>query len=194
MTPRSFRTGTELRVWLEKNHAKREELLLRCFKVDAAELGLTYKQALDEALCFGWIDGVRRGLDEASFTVRFTPRRAKSKWSSVNTRRAKELEAEGRMHASGLAAFRARDPKVGPEYSFESRTREFSVALAKRFRASKAAWKYFQSRPPGYRRLVTFWVMSAKQDATRERRLAVLIESSARGSPIPGLERRPKKP
>lgn len=154
--------------------------------------GVTYKQALDEALCFGWIDGVRRGLDDVSFTVRFTPRKAKSKWSLVNTRRAKELEAQGRMHASGLAAFRARDPEFGPKYSFESRPVELSGALAKRFRAAKAAWKFFQSRPPGYRRTASFWVMNAKQEATRERRLDALIECSARGSPIPLLARKPK--
>lgn len=160
---------------------------MRCFKVDFAERGATYEQALDEALCFGWIDGVRNGLDAESFSVRFTPRKAGSRWSLVNIRLATELEAAGRMHAAGLAAFRARDPNDARRYSFETRARELSPDLAKKFRAQQCAWAFFRARPPGYRRTAVFWVMSAKQQPTRERRLDVLIECSARGSTLPML-------
>ncbi|MCK6448168.1 MAG: YdeI/OmpD-associated family protein [Planctomycetes bacterium] len=164
-----------------KHHASETELLLCCFKVDHAELGVTYKEALDEALCFGWIDGVRRNLDARSFSVRFTPRKPRSRWSLVNTRRAEELVAAGRMHAAGLAAFEARDPEDSRRYSFEARPVELDPALAKKFRAAKAAWAAWLAKPPGYRRTAQHWVMSAKQPATRERRLAELIAATERG-------------
>ena len=184
---RSFKTVADFRTWLETNHGREKELTLRLFKVHARHKGIGYKEALDEALCFGWIDGVRRAHDEDSFTQRFTPRKLKSNWSTVNIKRATELEAEGRMHAAGLAAFRARDTtKVAP-YSFESPPLELDAALLKKFQANKRAWTYFQSRPPGYRRICTFFVMGAKRDETRARRLQMLIEYSAKGKPLPML-------
>ncbi|MCC6406901.1 MAG: YdeI/OmpD-associated family protein, partial [Planctomycetes bacterium] len=125
--------------------------------------------------------------------VRFTPRKAGSRWSLVNVRLATELEAAGRMHAAGLAAFRARDPKDARRYSFETRELELSPAFAKKFRAQCDAWAFFRARPPGYRRTASFWVMSAKQQATRERRLDALIDCSARGATLPMLTPR-KRP
>lgn len=184
--PRSFQGPASFRRWLEKHHDRVSELFLLCRKTTAAGRGVTYREALDEALCIGWIDGVRRGVDASSFSVRFTPRKAKSAWSAVNIRRARELEAEGRMHPAGLAAFRAR---VKPGYSYESRPRSLAPAYLGRFRARPRAWSFFESQPPWYRRTCAFWVMSAKRPETRERRLDRLIEISDRQEGLPGLKR-----
>lgn len=180
-TAKAFRDASSWRAWLEKHHASDAELVLRCFKVEHAALGVTYKDALDEALCFGWIDGVRRSLDARSFSVRFTPRKPRSRWSLVNVRKAEELLAAGRMHAAGRAAFEARDPEDSRRYSFEARSVELAPELAKKFRAARAAWTAWTAKPPGYRRAASHWVMSAIRPATRERRLAELIAATARG-------------
>ncbi len=187
-TSKSFASTAKFRDWLERHHGSASELLVRCWKSHAKERGLTYPQAVEEALCFGWIDGVRRALDDDSFTQRFTPRKPNSKWSAINIRKVKQLEKEGRMHASGLEAFRARIGKRAG-YSFEERPVELAPAFLKRFRANAPAWKSFQAMPPWYRRTSSFWVMSAKRKETRERRFAVLLEASARGTTIPLLTR-----
>jgi len=174
----AFRTPAAFRAWLAKHHGTETELMLRLYKVHAASKGITYLQALDEALCYGWIDGVRRSLDADSFTQRFTPRTATSIWSRVNIAKVESLINAGRMAEPGLKRYRERDPKRAGLYSFERAAMEFSPALARQFKASTAAWKYFQAQPPGYKRLLTFFVMSPKQDATRERRLARLIAAS----------------
>jgi len=185
--PRSFSTRDKFRKWLEKHHAKKKELILRTFKVHAKRKGIGYKEALDEALCFGWIDGVRRGLDEDSFTTRLSPRKAKSNWSAVNIKRAKELIAEGRICPPGLAAFNARNEYAIAPYSFEHGALTLAAAFEKQLRENKKAWTYWQARPPYYRKVTTFWVMSAKRDATRAKRFATLLECSAKGTKIPGL-------
>jgi uncharacterized protein YdeI (YjbR/CyaY-like superfamily) len=184
--PRSFPGRASFRAWLEKHHARATELLVRCRKVGAAGRGVTYREALDEALCLGWIDGVRRAVDEDSFSVRFTPRKARSGWSAVNIARARQLEAEGRMHAAGLAAFRAREM---PQYSYESRPLALAPACLARLRARPRAWRFFEAQPPWYRRSCAFWVMSAKRPETRARRLDVLIESSEQKKAVPPLKR-----
>jgi uncharacterized protein YdeI (YjbR/CyaY-like superfamily) len=189
--PRAFSSPDAFRAWLAKNHGRTTELLVRCYKSHARDRGMTYPQAVDEALCFGWIDGVRRQVDADSFSVRFTPRRPKSIWSAVNIRRAGELEKEGRMQPPGLAAFRARERLGADHYSFESRRRDLDAASTRTFRANAAAWADYQSRPPWYRRTSAFWVMSAKKDETRARRLALLISCSERGTTIPQLTRAP---
>jgi uncharacterized protein YdeI (YjbR/CyaY-like superfamily) len=153
--------------------------------------GPDYREALDEALCFGWIDGVRRSVDEDSFSTRFTPRKPKSYWSAVNIRRATELANEGRMHAAGRAAFEAREVKRPKRYSFENKPQELDPPLKQKFRANKRAWTFFQAQPPWYRRTSTFWVMEAKREDTRERRLAELIARCAKREPIKLLDRRP---
>ncbi len=184
MTPRAFRSAAAFRSWLDAHHATESELLVRCFKKEARRRGMTYAEALDEALCFGWIDGVRRSLDEHSFCVRFTPRKAKSYWSAVNRRHAERLEAEGRMHAAGRAAFgRAAEAEAG-KYSFEGRPQELSPAFEKRLRARPRAWAFYQQQPPWYRRTSAFWVMSAKRAETRERRLLELIACSEEQRPV----------
>ena len=149
-SPRAFRTAAAFRAWLERNHDKSQELILRCYKVHAKPKGVTYPDALDEALCFGWIDGVRRAWDEHSFTQRFTPRRTGSNWSPVNIRRAKQLEAEGRMHPAGLAAFQAR--KAGQDEG-PPRQNALPAAALRAIRANRSAWEFFQRKPPGYCRL-----------------------------------------
>jgi uncharacterized protein YdeI (YjbR/CyaY-like superfamily) len=188
VTPRSFPSPAAFRSWLERRHGTTAELVVRCFKVHAAARGLTYRQALDEALCFGWIDGVRHGLDEDSFSVRFTPRKRGSYWSAVNRKRAAELEAEGRMHAAGRAALPS-GPAPQGRYSFERREASLSPGLLRRLRAEAAAHAFFSAQPPWYRRTSVFWVMSAKQEATRERRFLVLLECSRAQRTIPPLTR-----
>ena len=189
----TFASRHEFREWLEKNHRTAPELLVRCYKVQASDKGLTYRQALDEALCFGWIDGVRRALDDESFSTRFTPRKPKSKWSAVNIKRANELQAEGQMHSAGETAFAAREAATSRRYSYETRPRQLDTGSLKKLRANKRAWAFFQAQPPWYQRTSTFWVMEAKRKETRERRLAELIARSAKGEPIKLLDRGPGK-
>ncbi|MEX2154500.1 MAG: YdeI/OmpD-associated family protein [Gemmatimonadaceae bacterium] len=186
---KAFRTQKDFRAWLEKNHTKVKELNLRLFKVHAKERGIGYKEALDEALCYGWIDGVRRSLDADSFTQRFTPRKARSNWSAVNIKRAKELIEEKRMRPPGLAAFEARAATAVAPYSFENRHITLDPAFEKKLRANKKAWEFFQSQAPWYRRTVAFWVMQAKREDTRARRFETLYERCAGGKPIPLLAR-----
>jgi uncharacterized protein YdeI (YjbR/CyaY-like superfamily) len=195
MKPRFFRTAAEFRTWLEKNHARVDELTLGFYKQTSARTGISYKEAVDEALCFGWIDGVRRTLDGERYTGRFTPRRPRSNWSRVNIKRVAELEAAGRMAAPGREAFARLDPRRTGVYSFEAQRERAQLGpdLEARFRANARAWAFFESRPPWYQRTSIWWIAAAKKEETRLRRLAVLIECSARGEPIPGLDRRPAK-
>jgi uncharacterized protein YdeI (YjbR/CyaY-like superfamily) len=174
------------RAWLARNHATATELFVRCTKVQAARRGVTYAQALDEALCIGWIDGVRHSVDATSFSVRFTPRKPKSAWSTVNIKRFLELQSERRVRPAGRKAFEAR---VKSQYSFESRPRALAPAYLRRFRFNRRAWAFFEAQPPWYQRTCSFWVMSAKQPETRERRLALLVSRSERGEGIPPLKR-----
>ena len=185
--PRTFRSQARFRAWLEGHHRTVAELVVRCFKVEFAARGLTYRQALDEALCFGWIDGVRRSFDEASFTVRFTPRKPRSGWSRVNVKRAEELRAAGRMRPPGLEAFEAGKATA---YSYETERKGLSRAFLGRLRANQKAWRFFQEQPPWYQRLSAHWVMSAKRPETRERRFESLLTASAAGQPVAPLRRK----
>jgi uncharacterized protein YdeI (YjbR/CyaY-like superfamily) len=185
----SFGSPAAFRAWLQKHHAQETALILRCFKVHAADRGVTYAQALDEALCLGWIDGVRRSVDADSFSVRFTPRKPTSTWSRVNITHVERLIKAGRMAKPGLDAFAARTEARTGVYSFE-RQSDLAPAFAARFRAHTVAWAYYLSQAPWYRRTSTHWVMSAKKSETREKRLAQLIDCSARREPIPQLDRR----
>ena len=189
--PKSFASRAQFRAWLERNHAKVAELNLRLYKVHARERGVTYREALDEALCFGWIDGVRRALDEDSFTQRFSPRRQGSKWSVVNRRRWKELQAAGLVAAPGLAAWRVASAKPAG-YSFESRPTTLARSYLQQLAANKKAYAYFQAEAPWYRRTTSFYVMNAKQEETRQRRLANLIACCAQQRRIGVLDRKNK--
>ncbi|MDH4045758.1 MAG: YdeI/OmpD-associated family protein [Gemmatimonadota bacterium] len=184
--PTFFASAASFRQWLARHHAGATELWVGFYKKDSGKGGITYPEALDEALCYGWIDGIRKRVNATSYTIRFTPRKATSNWSAVNVRHATRLIETRRMRSPGLAAFEAREgDKAG--YSHEERPARLAPALAKRFRAAHAAWAFFQAQPPGYRRTATFWVMSAKRDETRERRLTSLIACSAKGQRIPLL-------
>ena len=185
--PRTFRNQASFRAWLTTHHATTRELTVRLFKVHAASRGLTYRQALDEALCFGWIDGIVRRYDEDSFTQRYTPRQAKSTWSRVNIGHVERLIREARMTPAGLAAYQARDANRPGVYSFEQRRRALAPAMLKRLRAHAAAWAFFQAQPAGYRRGVAHWVMSAKRDDTRARRFEAVLACAASGRRIDPL-------
>ena len=189
---KTFRSAQEFRRWLARNHATASALEVRCFKVQAAERGLTYKQAVDEALCHGWIDGVRHALDEISFRVRFTPRKARSIWSRVNLARVEELIAEGRMAKPGLDVYRGRDQERTGLYSFERAAMKLAPAYVRRLRADTAAWRFYQGQAPWYQRVTAFYVMSAKREETRDRRFAKLLACSAAGKRI-GILERPEK-
>ena len=182
MTVVHFQSATDLRQWLEVHHATKSELWVGFYKKASGKVGITYAEALDEALCFGWIDGIRKRVDDESYTNRFTPRRPRSIWSLVNIRRVKQLRALGRMSAAGLKAFAARKPERSGIYSFEQKT-AFDADTESQLKASKQAWIFFQARPLGYRRRMTHWIMMAKRPETRARRLAHLIAASVKPSP-----------
>jgi uncharacterized protein YdeI (YjbR/CyaY-like superfamily) len=185
VTPTFFASRQKFRAWLEKHHANTLELWIGFYNKASGRGGITYKEALDEALCFGWIDGVRKRLNDEAYVQRFTPRKAKSYWSAVNTKRAKELIKEKRMAPPGLDAFQRRDASVTRRYSFEREAPSFSAAQLKEFRADRAAWEFFEAQPPYYRRLLTFYVVSAKREETLRKRLARLIGESAAGRRVP---------
>jgi uncharacterized protein YdeI (YjbR/CyaY-like superfamily) len=182
--PTFFKSPAEFRKWLERNHDSADELLLGLHKKGSGKPSITLREAQDEAICFGWIDGKARSIDESSWAIRFTPRRAGSIWSAINIKAAHELIASGRMTPAGLKAFEKRDEKRAKKYSYEREKPEFDAASEKAFRATKKAWEFFQAQPAGYQRLHTWWVISAKREETRAKRLAVLIDISAKGRRI----------
>jgi uncharacterized protein YdeI (YjbR/CyaY-like superfamily) len=185
--PRFFRTPAELRRWFARHHASATELMLGYWKVGTGQPSVTWPDSVDEALCVGWIDGVRKRIDDHSYVIRFTPRKSTSIWSAVNIARVAALEAEGRMGDAGRATFAARRDHKSGVYSFEQRSVELPDAYAKLLKADHTAWADWQRRSPSYRKAAMWWVISAKQDATRERRLAKLIDCSASGEGLPQL-------
>ena len=181
MKPRFFSTPEKFREWLERNHDSASELLLGFHKKSSAKKSITYPEALDEALCYGWIDGVRKNLDETSYTIRFTPRKARSIWSLVNVRHVERLTKAGHMRPPGIEAYARRDPKLTGIYAFENRPRELSPEFEKAFRKNKTAWSFFEKQPAGYKRLVIFRVMEAKKAETQLKRFKELVEVSEKG-------------
>jgi uncharacterized protein YdeI (YjbR/CyaY-like superfamily) len=186
--PTFFRTPALFRSWLKKNHATATELWIGYYKKASGRGGMIYKEALDEALCFGWIDGVVKSIDADSYMQRFTPRRKGSHWSLVNVRRYHELEEAGLIQSAGRAAYERRTPERTGRASYESPLAELTPAQLKQLKANAAAWEYWSERPAGYHRVVKHWVTSAKQDATRERRLKLLIECCVAGRRLPHLD------
>jgi uncharacterized protein YdeI (YjbR/CyaY-like superfamily) len=182
MEPTFFPTPADFRAWLERHHATETELLVGYYKKGSGKPSITWPESVDEALCFGWIDGIRRRIDDESYSIRFTPRKPTSNWSSVNIERVAELREEGRMRPAGLAAFERRSEARSGIYSYEQRkAARFDADQEREFRANEAAWSFFQAQPPGYRQQSTYWVVSAKREDTRRKRLASLIELSAAG-------------
>ena len=192
MKPKFFSSPGQFREWLEQNHSRETELMIGFHKKSSGKKSITYAEALDEALCFGWIDGVRKSLNETSYVQRFTPRKSRSIWSLINVRHVERLKKQGRMHAAGLDAYARRDPKRTGIYSFENRPRELSPAYEKTFRQNKRAWTFFQEQPPSYKRLMIFRIMEAKKEETQLRRLKQLIESSEKGLRLGAIEPKTK--
>ena len=181
MKPKFFKVPADFHKWLEKNHDKSKELFVGFYKKASGKKSITYPEALEEALCFGWIDGVRKNIDEISYVQRFSPRKPKSIWSLINVRHVERLKTEGRMQPPGLAAYALREDKRTGVYSFENPPRELPAEYQKIFQKNKHAWEFFKNQPPYYQRTLSFYVMGAKQEATRQRRLLLLMESSANG-------------
>lgn len=180
MKPKFFAAPQDFRDWLAANHDQKQEQWVGFYKRDSGKASITWPESVDVALCFGWIDGLRKSVDSESYMIRFTPRKPASTWSAVNIRRVGELKESGLMHASGLKAFEARDEKKSVLYSYEQRsTAQLGEGFEKRFKANKKAWEFFQAQPPWYRRTSTFWVVSAKKEETRLKRLDRLIKDSA---------------
>lgn len=178
MTPTFFAKQTDFRKWLEKNHTIERELLVGFYKVDSGKPSMTWSQSVDEALCFGWIDGVRKSIDKDSYQIRFTPRKRSSIWSAVNIQKIETLTKLGLMQPSGLEIFEKRKENESPIYSDQHAEVKFPLAFEKLFKANKIAWDYFQSLAPSYRKHSTYWVMSAKQQTTKQKRLHELIVDS----------------
>jgi uncharacterized protein YdeI (YjbR/CyaY-like superfamily) len=184
MKPAFFKSPTDFRDWLARHHADSAELLVGFYRKESGRGGIAYPEALDAALSFGWIDGVRKRLDAEAYTIRFTPRKPGSTWSAVNIARVGELTSRGLMQPPGLRAFQERDERKTRQYSHEREQAELDPALNAALRTNRKAATFFDAQPPGYRRIATFWVMSAKKEETRTRRLAHLIERSASGARI----------
>jgi uncharacterized protein YdeI (YjbR/CyaY-like superfamily) len=189
ITPTFFATSALFRQWLQKNHKSASELWVGFHKRRTGKPSITWPESVDQALCFGWIDGVRKSIDSESYVIRFTPRKTSSIWSAVNTKRARELTRLGLMQTAGAKAFARRDADKTNRYSLERDHAALNATQKRIFRANHRAWEFFQSQPPWYRKITTLWVVSAKQDATQLRRLATLIADSDAGRRI-GLLRR----
>jgi uncharacterized protein YdeI (YjbR/CyaY-like superfamily) len=188
--PKFFATPAGWRTWLEQNHAQSEELWVGFYKRESGRPSITWPESVDGALCFGWIDGKRKSLGATSYMIRFTPRKVRSIWSAINIRRVGELKTAGLMHPAGLAAFEKRDGDRSAIYAYEQRkTAKLPIDFQRQFRKQPEAWKFFRAQPAWYQRTSTYWVISAKREETRWKRLATLIDCSARRRSIPSLTR-----
>lgn len=180
-----FKTPSDLRKWFEVHHASAPELWIGYYKKDSGRASITWPESVDEALCFGWIDGIRKRIDDISYKIRFTPRKPRSTWSAVNIKRVGELMEQGLMQPAGLKAFAARQENRSGIYSYEQRSPELPPQYEKELKQNLAAWKFFQAQPPSYRKAANWWILSAKKEETRLKRLDRLIQHSARGERIP---------
>jgi uncharacterized protein YdeI (YjbR/CyaY-like superfamily) len=181
LKPKFFRTPADFETWLEKNHATATELWVGFYKKDSGKTSITWPESVDQALCFGWIDGVRKRIDEISYQIRFTPRRRGSIWSAINIKRAEELARQKQMRPAGSRAFTARLENKSGIYSYEQRSTELDEPYAKLLQKNKAACNFFRTQPPSYRKVICWWIVSAKKEETRMARLAKLISESAKG-------------
>ena len=188
-----FRSPADFRKWLEKHHATERELWVGFYKKDSGKPSITWPESVDEALCFGWIDGIRKSVDDTSYIIRFTPRRPRSIWSAVNIKRATELTRQGKMQPAGQKAFEARTENRSGIYAYEQRKPEFDEPYRKILEQNKAAWEFFEAQTPSYRKAVSWWVLSAKKEETRLKRLEKLVEDSTRSQTIPQLTRKNRR-
>lgn len=189
MAPTFFPTPADFRRWLQAHHATAKELLVGFYKTGSGKASITWPESVDQALCFGWIDGLRQRIDDESYTIRFTPRKPTSTWSAVNIKRVEELTQLGLMTPAGLKAFEARKENKSGIYSYEQRTAELPPEYEKVLKANRAAWTFFQAQTASYRKAAMWWIVSAKQDPTRLKRLDQLIAHSARGETLPQFTR-----
>ena len=191
--PTFFPTPHDFRKWLDANHDKVDELWVGYYKKATKLPSMTWPESVDEALCYGWIDGIRKSVDEKSYKIRFTPRRPKSIWSAVNIDKVNKLLSEGRMQPAGMEVWNKRSDKRSKLYSFEQKNVKLDKAYEEKIKANKAAWTFWESLAPGYKKQTTWWVMSAKKEETRLRRLGIVIASSAEGKKIPHLRTKKDK-
>ena len=185
-----FRSPADLRAWFDQHHQTAQELWVGYYKKNSREPSITWPESVDEALCFGWIDGIRRSVDERRYTIRFTPRRPGSTWSAVNIARVLALKEAGRMHLAGLQAFEARQENKSGIYSYEQRRDQLDEPYVSLLQNNQAAWDFYQAQPASYRKAVNWWVVSAKMEETRRKRLAQLVEDSANSRTIAQFTRR----
>jgi uncharacterized protein YdeI (YjbR/CyaY-like superfamily) len=188
-----FPTQKHFRKWFEKNHKKKKELLAGFYKVSSGKPSVTWSQSVDEALCFGWIDGIRKSIDEESYCIRFTPRNPKSNWSAINIQKVEELTKLGLMKPEGLKAFSYRKEEKSKIYSYENHTVGLDKKFIVLFKKNKKAWMFYQSSTPSYIKITTRWIMSAKQESTRIKRLNELINDCAEGKKIKAMNYGKKK-
>jgi uncharacterized protein YdeI (YjbR/CyaY-like superfamily) len=185
-----FERPDAFRDWLEEHHADARELLVGFYKKGTGRPSMTWPESVDEALCYGWIDGIRKRVDDERYTIRFTPRKATSTWSAVNVRRVEELTRAGRLTEAGHAAFAARTSDRTATYSYEQRSGSLGSPYEERLAANDAASRFWRAQPPSYRKAASWWVVSAKREETRQRRFAELVRLSAAGQTIPQFTRR----
>lgn len=185
--PTFFSTQTAFRKWLEKNHEKASELLVGFYKVNSGKPSMTWSESVDEAICFGWIDGVRRSIDEESYSIRFTPRKSTSIWSAINIKKVEELTKKKLMWPAGISAFSKRKEHKSKIYSYEKEAENLPGEFLEKFKSDKKAWHYFQSMAPSYQRTAIHWVTSAKQEITKMKRLDELIKDSSAERKIKSL-------
>lgn len=190
MQPKFFKTKKELRKWFEKNHNKLNEVWIGYYKIATGKKSITWSESVDEAICFGWIDGLRKSIDEESYMIRFTPRKPSSNWSAVNIEKVKILTKLSLMKPEGIRAYKKRKSHKSKVYTYEQESDQLEKRFEKIFKKNKKAWQFFNEKlAPSYKKTSIRWVMSAKQETTRLKRLEILIDSSGKHEKIPLLKR-----
>jgi uncharacterized protein YdeI (YjbR/CyaY-like superfamily) len=189
MDPTFFPTPSDFRQWLEENHDKKKELWVGYYRKSTKIPSINWPQSVREALCYGWIDGLRKSIDEKSYKIRFTPRRRNSHWSQVNLKMVDELIKNGKMQPAGLKIYQKRNPAKEQQFSYEREAAQLTEEYLEQIKAQPKAWDFFQNLPPGYKKQTVHWVMQAKREATRQKRLTILIESATEGKRVPHLRR-----
>ena len=189
MTPIFFANASAFRKWLDQNHKKKKECYVGFYKVKSGKKNMSWSESVDEAICYGWIDGRRNSIDTESYMIRFTPRLPGSNWSAVNIKKVAELKNKGLMQPAGLAAYAKIKESKSKVYAFEQKIIILDGEYQRQFKANKKAWTWYQASAPSYQKASTWWVMSAKQKVTQIRRLATLIECSEQGLKIPSMRR-----
>ncbi len=184
MTPTFFAMQSDFRRWLDENHDQESELLVGFYKVGSSHPSMTWPQSVDEALCFGWIDGVRKSIDGDSYSIRFTPRKKNSIWSAVNIKKVADLTEQGLMQPAGIASFAKREENKSRIYAYEKEPVKLDAEFEKKLKANKKAWSFFESQAPSYQKTAIHWIMNAKQEATKTSRLEKLITTSENGQRI----------